>query len=114
MASIGDPDGNGQGNYKAPAPFWDKRPIQRGSRVILVSDGITDNLETEEVVDLIRGKTALEAIAIIDDVTSRRMANKQEIIDGTPDRKASGRFVDGFVLRPKQDNRGIAIIEIPR
>lgn len=113
MESIGDPDGTGRGNYKTPEPFWNKRPIERGSRILLMSDGITDNLETEELVDLIRGKTALEAIAIIDDVTSRRMTNKWEIIEQTPDRKASGVFIDGFVLRPKQDNRGIAIVEIP-
>ncbi len=111
--SIGDSDGNGRGNYKAPEPFWSKHPVERGSRILLMSDGITDNLETGEIVKLIRGAAATEAIRIIDEVTTRRMTNKKSIVDSSPDREEKGIFSDGFVLRPKLDNRGIAIIEIP-
>lgn len=89
-----------------------KIKAQRGDRLILMSDGIEDNLTPEEIGKLIKGKTPAEAIRVLDKVTSERMKNKENIINKTPNRENSGKYSDGYKSMPKSDNRGIVIVDI--
>lgn len=87
-------------------------PMETGDRVILMSDGINDNLTPAELAQIVLNKTVNEAIIAVDQVTSTRMLNEDQIINSTPNRAQSGIFSDGYRSEPKKDNRGIAIIDI--
>ena len=86
--------------------------IESGDRVILMSDGINDNLTPEELAAIVSNKSVQDAIFAVDQVTSARMQNASQIINDTPDRAKSGKFSDEYKSEPKKDNRGIAIIDV--
>lgn len=103
------------GTYEAGPMLWENREIPRGGRVLLMSDGITDNLETSEIIDYTRGKAAIDVIKILDDLTTSRMRDWESLIERTPkqERAKLGKYSDGFLTKPKPDNRAIAILEVP-
>ncbi len=102
--------------------------VKKGDMVILMSDGISDNLTPEEIAKLIKGQNPEFAVRIIDLITSERMKNYEDIItktekpynprfnfitnQTTDGRRATGKYSDGFKSMPKRDNRGIAIMEV--
>jgi len=89
--------------------------IESGDRIVACSDGITDNLDPEEIWELIEGKSPEQAIEDISDVTDERMKNHANIIIET--NKRGGRhktkiYSDGYKSEPKPDNRSIVIVDI--
>ncbi|MBU0577837.1 hypothetical protein KJ742_05180 [Patescibacteria group bacterium] len=90
-------------------------PLKKGYRVVSYTDGIGDNFTPSEIWHLIKGKSAEEAIALISDASDVRMRGKDLIIDKTDKkggREKLGRYVDGYLSKPKRDNRGIGIIDV--
>jgi protein phosphatase len=90
-------------------------PVKKGSFIILLSDGIMDNIALQEIARLIQGLTPRQIIQTLSDITGKRMANKGDILDKTEamgGRTDLTKYSDGFLTTPKQDNRGIVIIEI--
>ncbi len=88
-------------------------PLQSGQRVILMSDGITDNILTEELLPLIQGKSTAEIVQVVSNITQARMEQHDKIISRSLNRYQAGHYSDGFKTTPKRDNRTIAILEIP-
>lgn len=89
--------------------------LPNGSTAILLSDGITDNVTTGELIALIRGLEGPDIVRALSDATQNRMLRYKEIQAETPDdeRKKKRVYGDGFKSRPKPDNRAIIVIEIP-
>jgi len=90
-------------------------PVESGDRIVIISDGISDNFTPKEIGGMIEGKTQEEAIQEISDATDERMMDEANIIKTTE--AAGGRvelraFSDGYLSTPKRDNRGIAILDI--
>lgn len=123
-----------------------------GDRVLLMSDGISDNLTPQEIARIIQGSPPLQAVKKLASVTIQRMENMNQIVEAMmkqyvansegisqehildrvmekikdPDssyhwmyhtifqkaREQEGRFPDGFLARPSQDNRSLAIMDI--
>lgn len=91
-------------------------PIPPGYRIILVSDGLTDNLTTEEILTFTNGQTGEESIQTLWQVTNSCMANTSIIRDAErqrPLRKDAGVFIHGLKSKPKRDNRAVVIMDIP-
>lgn len=89
--------------------------VEKGDFILLLTDGITDNLTTDEITDLIRGKKPVDMFDIISDVTSRRMRDSSVIETETylnGGRENLKSFTDGYKSEPKPDNRGMAVIQI--
>lgn len=57
--------------------------IEIGDRIIVASDGITDNLDNEELVELLHGKTPVQAMEIIAEATQNMMIDHS----GKPDNR---------------------------
>ena len=93
----------------------DKR-LRPGSLVLLLSDGITDNVLLEEVLERMRrGSIPLSAetlLAMIDELTTARMRDYTRIQNN--ERKTGEPFCDGFAQKPKPDNRAFVCIEVPQ
>ena len=92
-------------------------PVKRGYRMIMTTDGVSDNLTNEEIADLVRGKSAEEGMKIISETTNERMINGKMIVADTMKyggRANLGEFTDGFKSLPKAsgDNRGVVIEDI--
>lgn len=92
-----------------------KVSLQPGDRVMVMSDGISDNLTPQEIWRLTAGSPAEEAMSVISDVTAQRMGNASDIKDDTEragGRPRLGRYTDGFKSAPKPDNRALVIADI--
>ncbi len=105
-----------------------KVKVNKGDRVILMTDGISDNLTPDEIAKLIKGQNPDVAVKLIDMITTQRMKNNEDIItkterpfnpmfdfvnnETTIGRRKTGKYSDGFKSKPKRDNRGIAIMEV--
>ncbi len=96
--------------------------LQPGDRILLMSDGVSDNLTPEECVQIIKGtKTPQEAYDVLVRAVTQRMdwnadpAQEATIQKESFERKTGKRAVysDGFRSRPKNDNRSLIIIEVP-
>jgi protein phosphatase len=87
-------------------------PAEKGYRVAIMSDGISDNLTPDEIWRLTCGKTVEEAIAEISDVTDERMMCIDELHLERLERFYKKTFSDGFKSLPKKDNRALAIMDI--
>lgn len=98
---------------EARNPVFTDYALLPGAIVLVMSDGITDNLEVQEIIDNTpRPLTSEDILRTIDALTTSRM---QRYEDFRTLRPAIGElFPDGFFSKPKRDNRGIAIIEVPR
>lgn len=101
----------GQLRYRG-ATISPRMRLQSGWKVMLYTDGIGDNLTSDEILLSTRGMSPIDTIQWIDATVTKRMVNKGVILAGTPDRKKAGRYVDGFKTEPKVDNMGIAIIDV--
>lgn len=99
-----------QGTVKTYAAI----PLQQGYRVLLFSDGIGDNLTDEELARLVppHHVSAQDAFSLLSDITSKRMAEKDEIEAKTGDRSKVKTYSDGFRSKPKEDNRALVIMDI--
>ncbi len=86
--------------------------VKNGDIILVMSDGISDNLTPDEIQGLIKGKSPEEIIEVLSDITDERMKNHKEITANTPDREKSGKFSDRYKSEPKPDNRGVAVIQI--
>jgi len=90
--------------------------VQKGDLVMLLSDGVTDNAVPKEIGQLVKqGLGPKQIIQALSSITGRRMENKDDILDATETmggRDKLGVFSDGFLSRPKADNRGVVIFEI--
>ncbi len=91
----------------------DKRPLTPGQRIILASDGVTDNLTTHELLKIIEGRSAEEAIGEVNRIITERITNKKEIMAKTGDRSKCKVCSDGYILPPKADNISLVIIDLP-
>lgn len=87
-------------------------PLKPGYRVIVASDGLFDNLTTEEFLLRIKGKDAMGIIHMIETVVLPRMERFAEIIKATKDRATAGVFADDLRSEPKPDNISIGVIDI--
>lgn len=100
-----------------PSKLWpDMIDLEPGSMVLLLSDGITDNLLIQEILCYMKERNIPRSsetlLAAIDAVTASRMRNSQSINNAARNRGKP--YCDGFLQKPKPDNRGFACIEIPR
>jgi serine/threonine protein phosphatase PrpC len=89
--------------------------VEAGDRVVIFSDGISDNFTPEEIASLIKGQTPEEAIETLSDETDVRIMDAQNIemtTGGEEGRRKAGKYSDDHLTRPKKDNRGIAIMDI--
>ena len=102
--------------YASPIdPIWENIPLPPGSFVLLLSDGITDNLDVLEILFLTpKPLTSQGLLETIQQYTTNRMTNFEQIREQSRNRKPSEKYSDGFLQNPKPDNRGLAIIEVPR
>ncbi len=90
-------------------------PVNNDDIVIIMTDGISDNIQSDELLTLIKGKSTKDIIPTLSEETDDRMKNCEKIKDLTDKnggRFKLGKYYDGFKSEPKKDNRGIAIIEI--
>ncbi len=92
-------------------------PVKKGYRMIMTSDGVSDNFTNEEIADLVRGKSAEEGMIALSESTTNRMLNGKKIIEETNrlgGRAKLGKFSDGFKTLPKAngDNRGVVIEDV--
>lgn len=87
-------------------------PLLPGYRVIVASDGLFDNLTTDEFLGGIAGRDAPGIVAQTEALVIPRMQNAKAIRAATPDREAAGRYSDGYRSLPKRDNLSIAVIDI--
>jgi len=86
--------------------------VEKGSKVILMSDGVSNNLTMEDIAKKVKaGLTKEELFAWISKETSRRMLNHKQIIESS-DRPKDGVYSDGYKSKPKPDNRALVIVEI--
>lgn len=85
--------------------------LEKGDKVFLMSDGIADNLTPEEIGSLSSGKSAADSYLMIARITEERMTNYEAIKRGS-DRATKGIYSDGFLSKPKRDNRALAVFEI--
>lgn len=90
----------------------DSPPVKKGYRILLMSDGISDNLTTEEIIKEINGKSANNAMLTISNITDQRMKNRENIIRETGDRTKTNKYCDGYQSKPKKDNRSFIIVDI--
>lgn len=101
--------------------------VETGDIVLLMSDGISDNLTAEEIAKKVKeGLTAQDLFSWLSDATGKRMRDRDEIV-GKPNvdytesleqkailerRRKDGVYPDGYKSKPKPDNRALAILEI--
>ncbi len=100
---------------------WE-RPLVKGQRIYLLTDGITDNLTSEEILALTGGLPPELAIQVLIRITDARMQwvlherqEEHDAIDDEIEERLSGKrmqFSDGFSSPPKLDNRSVAIIDV--
>lgn len=83
--------------------------LHTGDRVVLMSDGINDNLTTKEIWTSIQGRSPEDAMSNISDITDSRMANADRIIS---EGRYEGRYSDSYRSEPKKDNRAFAVVDI--
>jgi serine/threonine protein phosphatase PrpC len=89
--------------------------VEAGDRVVIFSDGISDNFTPEEIASLIADATPEEAIEILSDETDLRMMDAHNIERTTEEqggRAKTGKYSDDYLTKPKKDNRGITIMDI--
>jgi protein phosphatase len=90
--------------------------VKKGDLVLVLSDGVTDNIIPKEIGHLVKqGLSPKQIIQALSGITGKRMENREDILYDTENmggREKLGVYSDGFLSRPKTDNRGIAIIEI--
>ena len=97
--------------------FYPNIKVEEGDIVLLMSDGISDNITAEEIAEE-RQKQNLTAKGLftwISDTTNARMAQADEIIEkgrGQIKDIEGGLYSDQFKSKPKPDNRALAIMEI--
>ena len=89
-----------------------KVELEPGFRVIIGSDGIFDNLTTNEFREKIAGLDAADIIREMETVVYHRMQNYEKIRKDTGDRSAVKTYTDGYRSSPKPDNLSIAVIDI--
>jgi len=87
-----------------------KYEVKPGYRVILASDGITDNLMPNEIAEIIRGKTTGKAMGLLSEITTERMKNQDPLSNEKPTDDQN--YSDGYYCKPKADNRGILIFDV--
>lgn len=87
-------------------------PVEKGERIVFMSDGISDNLTSDEIWEAIKDKNPKEAISNVSDITDKRMKNADEIIRETGDRSQKKTYTDGYKSKPKRDNRAFVIMDI--
>lgn len=85
--------------------------LNKGDVVLLMSDGISDNLTPEELGEIIKDKQGSEIISEVSHITDERMANADKIIADS-DREKDGKYLDGYKSAPKADNRSFVVMEI--
>lgn len=89
--------------------------LESGDRILAWSDGIRNNLTSDETWELIEGKSAKEAMQIISKETDARMKNCEHIKTNTANqggREKMGEYSDGYKSEPTCDNRAFAIYDI--
>ena len=84
--------------------------VRAGYRVIMMSDGIEDNLLPEEIAELVKGKTPEQAMNILSDVTTARIKNNDALREEKPD--LDHNYSDGYFQKPKPDNRSLIVFDI--
>lgn len=85
--------------------------FNKGERVIIMSDGVSDNLTPDEISEIAKDSTAEDLMVKVSEITNERMLNYSNIIKQSPDRLLKGIYSDGYKSKPKRDNRAIAIID---
>lgn len=88
-------------------------PVFKGQKILILSDGISDNLTTLEILEIIKGLDGRLIIEKLSTILQGRMVNARQIIDSTANRSETGMFSDGFASEPKPDNRAIVVMEVP-
>ncbi len=94
--------------------------VKPGYRVMLASDGITNNLTPQEISKCIKGLTTAEATLKLGDIVSSRMelavvqhsASNDERTAVLTERRATGSYADGYKSPPKSDNRSLVLFDI--
>jgi serine/threonine protein phosphatase PrpC len=100
------------GREAAQAIRYSSIILEKGDRVFIMTDGISDNLTSEEISHLTNQMSIEQAMQVISDVTGRRMKDYKKILESTKDRRKQGRYSDGYRSAPKPDNRSLVIVEI--
>lgn len=87
--------------------------VEDGDLVLLMSDGVSDNLTPEEIGDAAKTmNTEEELFTWISEVTNSRMQNREKIVENTLSRETEGKYSDGYKSKPKKDNRALVIMKI--
>lgn len=100
-------------NKSIEIPF--SKPVQKGDIVLIYTDGISDNIQPDEIITLTKGKNPEDIIPTISEETGERMENWRKTYELTEEeggREKLKQFYDGFKSAPKPDNRGVAVIQI--
>jgi|GEM_PF-6801695 len=93
---------------------YEPQIVRPGSRWIIVDDGVTCNLTTHEIVQETNGKTPSEAIRALSGILTQRMLQAESIRAITDEeRKDRGVYLDGRPSKPKEDNMGVIIADVP-
>lgn len=88
--------------------------VQSGDRVLLMSDGISDNLTSDEIAESISGLSPGQAMKKISDITDQRMIKSSQIKkEMSPEQRAQEtQYPDGYKSMPRKDNRAFVIMDI--
>lgn len=84
-----------------------------GQKILIFSDGTSDNLATPDILKRIQGLNGPQIIQRLSAILQERMGNYKNIIMYTLDRINTGVFSDGFISQPKPDNWSIVVMEVP-
>ena len=90
-------------------------PVESGDLVLIISDGISGNFDTEEICQKVANETPEEAVEILSDETDVRMMDADNIFKTTKEqggRENLSDYSDGYRQPPTRDNRGITAMLI--
>ena len=87
-------------------------PLKPGYRVILGSDGIFDNLTTEEFLRDTASLNAQDIIRKMESVVYTRMQDRKKIAKETGKRSEALFYTDTYLSEPKADNLSLVVIDI--
>ena len=92
--------------------------LEKGMRIIVMTDGITDNIvpiEIEKHLQKHPNLSSRELLEWLSAETDKRMINAQETLRKTDElggREKLETYPDGWLNAPKQDNRGLVIVDV--
>lgn len=95
------------------APLRQRNLIGSGDRILLESDGLSENLLTKEIFE-IKAATTRDLLELVWEITGERMTNWMRLQTLSKVKGRRGTFApDGYDQPAKTDNRSGVIIDVP-